>query len=144
VDQRANDSPPQETTLDDEPLIRRLTTGTDTEDIAVYDVSDRQLYGCRNYRQLTGEFAQLAALAGCRPEVYQCVYWLTLAFFPIRPLGTFLVLPRQECDDSDGDAQQYRAVRMPMDWGQVSRHYLVAFTILLGVVGAVVAFSVLR
>jgi hypothetical protein len=32
---------------------------------------------------------------------------------------------RQTCDDPDGDAGQYRAVRLPMDWSQVAFHYAV-------------------
>src|SRR5437870_5261889 len=83
--------------LDADAVVRRLIAGQDTEDIVVYDVSDCQLYGRRRYRRLTGESAQSAAAAGCRAEVYQSVYWLTLVYFPVKPLGVYLVLPRVTC-----------------------------------------------
>lgn len=112
-------------------LVRQLIAGVDTEDIVVYDVSDCQLYGKKHYRRLTGELEHAAEAAGCRPEVYQSVYWWTLVYFPVKPLGTYLVLPRRECDDPDGDADQYRAVKLPMDGRQVSREYAVAFSVAL-------------
>jgi hypothetical protein len=109
--------------------IRRLIAGEDIEEIVVYDVSDCQLYGRRHRQRLVGELARDAA--GCRPVVYQSIYWLTLAYIPVQPLGTYLVLPRQTCDDPDGDAEQYRAVRLPMDWGQVAFHYAVMLLLLV-------------
>jgi hypothetical protein len=123
-------------------VVRQLIDGIHTEDIVVYDVSDRRLYGRSRLRRLTGELAQAAEAAGCRPEVYQSVYWLTLAYFPVKPLGTFLVLPRQTCDDSDSDAEQYRAIRIPSDWRQVGVHYAIAFAIVLGLICGVVAWQV--
>lgn len=125
--------------VDREATIRRLIAGREVEDIVVYDVSDCQLYGRRHRLRLAGELAIAAEEAGCRAVVYQSVYWLTLVYIPIRPLGTFLVLPRQTCDDPDGDAEQYRAVRLPMDWGQVAFHYALVLS-LLGCVLAVVAW----
>lgn len=112
-------------------LVRQLIAGVDTEDIVVYDVSDCQLFGRKHYRRLTGELAHAAEAAGCRPEVYESVYWWTLVYFPVKALGTYLVMPRQECDDPDGDADQYRAVKLPMDWGQVRREHLIAFSVAL-------------
>jgi len=104
---------------DADSLVRQLIAGVDTEDIVVYDASDCQLYGKKHYRRLTGELEHAAEAAGCRPEVYQSIYWWTLVYFPVKPLGTYLVLFRRECDDPDGDADQYRAVKLPMDRGQV-------------------------
>ena len=124
---------------DRDAAIRQLIAGRAVEDIVVYDVSDCQLYGRRRRQWLAGELAQAAEAAGCRPVVYQSVYWFTLAYIPVRPLGTFLVMPRQTCDDPDGDAEQYRAVRLPMDWGQVAFHYAVVL-MLLACVLAVVAW----
>jgi hypothetical protein len=101
------------------------------EDIVVYDVSDCQLYGRRHRQRLVGEFAQAAETAGCRAEVYQSVYWFTLAYFPVKPIATYLVMPRQTCDDPDEDADQYRGIKIPMDWGQVRLHYAVALSFLI-------------
>jgi len=130
--------------MDRDADIRRLIAGQDVEDvedIVVYDVSDCQLYGRRYRQRLSGELAQAAEAAKCRPFVYQSVYWFTLAYFPVRPLGTFLVLPRLSCDDPDGDADQYRAVRLPTDWRQVATHYGVALT-LLGATFALIAWRI--
>lgn len=135
--------PPLSAAGPDEAIIRRLIAGVDTEEIVVYDVSDWQLYGRRQSRALTGELAQAAKAAGFRCAVYQSVYWSTLAFFPIKPLGTYLVLPPEECDDPNDphrDADQYRAVRVPMDWRQVAFHYTVAFAFLVATVGVVLAW----
>ena len=121
-------------------VIRQLIAGLDTEDIVVYDVSDCQLYGWKHLHRLHGEIAQAAAAAGCLPEIYQSIYWLTLVYFPVKPLGTYVVLPRQTCDDPDGDADQYRAVRIPMDWWQVALHYMIALSLVLGLVGIVLGW----
>ena len=120
----ANNAPYTE--ADRDSIIRRLIVGQDVEDIVVYDVSDCQLYGSRYRQQLVGELAKAAEAVGCEPVVYQSVYWFTLVYFPLKPLGTFLVLPRQTCDDPDGDADQYRAIRLPMDWGQATFHIVAA------------------
>jgi len=58
--------------------------------------------------------------------------------FPVKPLGTHLVLPRRECDDPDGDADQYRAVELPMDWGQVRRQFAVAFIVAFALIGGLI------
>jgi hypothetical protein len=114
--------------LDRSPFIRRLIDDRDVEKIVVYDVSDCQLYGRKHQQTLAGELAEAAEEARCWPVVYQSVYWLTLAYIPVMPLGTYLVLPRRTCDDPDGDAEQYRGVLLPMDWGQVTFHYAVALS----------------
>jgi hypothetical protein len=146
VNQRAVGPDVREPEVDS--LIRQLISSVDTEDIVVYDVSDCQLFGRKHYRRLTGELAQAAEVAGCRPEVYQSVYWWTLVYFPVKPVGTYLVMPRQECDDPDGDADQYRAVKLPMDWDQVRREYLIAFSVafalIFGVICAVVVWQAAR
>lgn len=120
--------------------VRRLIAGREVEKIVIYDVSDCQLYGSRHRQRLTGELAHSAEEAGCEPVVYQSIYWFTLVGIPVWPMATFLVLPRQTCDDPDGDAEQYRAVRVPMDWGQVAFH-LVVVPALVACVFAVVAWS---
>lgn len=119
--------------------IRRLIAGREVEDIVIYDVSDCQLYGSRRSQRLTGELAHSAEAAGCKPVVYQSIYWFTLVYIPVWPMATFLVLPRQTCDDPDGDAEQYRAVSVPMDWGQVAFH-LAVVPALVACVLAVVAW----
>lgn len=115
----------------------RLLTGQQVEEIAVYDVSDCQLYGQKCHRRLVGWQAQAAAAVGCLAVVYQSIYWFTLVYIPIWPLGTYLVLPRQSCNDPDGDALQYRAIRLPMDWVQVTLHYTVTL-MLLSIIAVVV------
>ncbi len=47
-------------------------------------------------------------------------------------------------DDPDGDADQYRTVKMAMDWGQVRRHYSVAFALTFGVICGVVVWLAAR
>ena len=138
MDQPTVGTAASESGADRDATIRRLIAGRDTEDIVVYDVSDCQLYGRRCRQRLAGELAQAAEAAGCEPVVYQSVYWFTLAYIPFKPLGTYLVLPRQTCDDPDGDAEQYRAVRLPMDWGQVAFHYAVVPVLLACVLAVVV------
>jgi hypothetical protein len=117
---------------DPDAFIRRLIAGSDVADIAVYDVSDRRLYGRKHYRRLTGELAQLAQTAGCLPQIYQSVFWFTLVYLPLIPLGVYLVLPRVTCDDPDGDALQYRALKVPTDRWQIALHYVIGG--LLGII----------
>lgn len=117
--------------VDRDTTIQQLIAGREVVDIVVYDVSDCQLYGRRRCQRLSDELAQAAEAVGCLPLVYQSVYWFTLAYIPVRPLGTYLVLPRKTCDDPDGDAEKYRAVRLPMDWGQVAFHYAVVLVLLI-------------
>jgi hypothetical protein len=35
----------------------------------------------------------------------------------------FAVIPKLECDDPDGDADQYRGIRMAWDWTQIGLQY---------------------
>ena len=125
-------------------LVDQLIVGAETEEIVVYDVSDCQLYGRKLRRQLSGSLARRAEVAGCLPEVYQSVYWLTFVGLPVKPLGTFLVLPRQICDDPDGDADQYRALRIPMDWRQIACHYAVAVSLVVCAVDVAVIWWMTR
>ena len=126
------------------PEVQRLISGSDIEVLVVYDVSDRQLYG-RKYRQLLkGDLAQLAADAGCRPEVYQSVYWWTLAYLPVKPLGVYLVMPCKTCDDPNGDADQFRGIRVSNDWRQISFHYIIGVLIILCVAVIIWAGRVAR
>ena len=90
--------------------------------------------GKKLYRRLTGELEHAPEAAGCVPEVYQCVYWWTLLCFPVKPLGTYLVLPRRDCDDRNGDAEHCQAVKIPMVGGQVRRDYAHAFSVSLGLI----------
>ena len=112
-------------------LIQQLIAGSGIEDLVFYDVSDCQLYGRKHLRPLTGEFARSAVDAGCEPVVFQSVLWLTLVFIPVWPLGVYVVLPRRECDDPDGDAEQYRGLRVPWDENQIAYHYLITFVLVL-------------
>jgi hypothetical protein len=127
---------------DGDGMIRRLIAGQDIDDLIVYDVSDCQLYGQKRFRRLTGEFAAAAEANACMPEVYQSVYWFTLAYMPLKPLGVFLALPRQSCDDPDGDALQYRVLRLPTDRLQIALPYAVG-VLILAASGALLRFLVL-
>ena len=111
--------------------VSRLIVGKDIKSIAVYDVSDQQLYGRKHFRRLSGSLADQAKSAGCEPLVYQSVLWWCLVYMPVLPRGVFFVLPCKECDDPDGDALQYRAIPVRWDWPQVRLHYLVAYLPLL-------------
>lgn len=122
--------------------VRRLIAGTGEEDIVEYDVSDARLYGRKYYRRLTGELAAAAEAAGCAPEVYQSVYWWTFIGVPVWSRGVYLVLPRQDCDDPDGDADQYRCLRVPTDRQQVNRHFTIGCATSLAVVCVIVALLV--
>ncbi|OWK44955.1 hypothetical protein [Fimbriiglobus ruber] len=144
MDERAVITDSHRSEVADEEKILRLIAGVGTEEIVVYDVSDCQLYGRKWRCRLSGAVARRAETAGYRPEVYQSVYWLTLVYLPVKPLGTFLVLPRQSCDDPDGDAEQYRALRLSMDWRQVVCHYVVAVLLVLGTIGVLLAWRSLR
>jgi hypothetical protein len=107
------------------PEIQRLISARDIETLVVYDASDCQLYGRKHRQLLKGDLAQLAEDAGCCPEVYQSVYWWTLVYLPVKPLGVYMVMPCKTCDDPDGDADQYRGIRVPNDWMQISFHLLI-------------------
>jgi hypothetical protein len=125
--------------FDREATIRRLVDGQDVEEIVVCDVSDCQLYGWRDHEQLDDALAAKAEAAGFLPEVFQGVYWFTLVYFPLVPLGTYLVLERQTVDGPDGDADRYRAVRLAMDPAQVAWHYAIAIGLLLSIAAATIA-----
>ena len=100
-------------------VVARLIDGTDTETLAFYDVSDCQIYGRKHSRKITGALADAADSAGCEPLVYQAVLWWCLVYMPVVPLGTYFVMPCIECDDPDGDAEQYRGVRAQQDSLQI-------------------------
>jgi len=110
--------------------VRRLISGKDVETLAFYDVSDEQLYGRKHRRRLSDDLAEDARLAGCEPVVYQSVLWWCLVYIPVRPLAVYLVMPCLECDDPDGDADQYRGIRVKWDSRQIACHYLVTFGLL--------------
>lgn len=134
----AYESPRTETDPPDPPIndgiVRRLIDGADTETLIFYDVSDCQIYGHKHKRKLTGTLATDAESAGCIPIVYQSVLWFCLVFVPVWPLGTYFIIPRAECDDPDGDADQYRGIRAQWDSSQVIAHCgaLVACVLAIG------------
>jgi len=115
---------PRTTTIGDD-LVQRLINRDGTESLAFYDLSDCQLYGRRFKRRLTGTLASAAQSAGCIPIVYQAIHWFCLVYMPVWPLGTYVVMPELECDDPDGDAEQYRGIRIPSDGGQIAFQYAV-------------------
>ncbi len=118
-------------------VVARLIDGNDTETLVFYDVSDRQIYGRKHRRNLTGALADSAHAAGCCPTVYQTVLWRCLVYLPVLPLGVYFVIPCIECDDPNGDAEQYRGIRARWDSRQIAFHYGVLFS-LLGAVGIAV------
>ena len=123
------ESPTTENSLADPPItdaiVQRLIDGTDTETLVFYDVSDCQIYGSKHRRNLSGALAEDAANAGCEPTAYQTILWFCLVYMPVWPLGTYFVMPCLDCDDPDGDAEQYRGVRAASDTGQIMFHYSV-------------------
>lgn len=122
-----------------ESKVRRLINNDDVQDIVEYDVSDAKLYGRRNRRKLSGEVAEIADAAGYVAEVYESVYWITLVGIPVWPRGVYLLLPRRECDDPDGDADQYRALRLGDDWRWYARHYVIGLIVLSAFIAIVAA-----
>ena len=119
-------------------IVRRLIDGADTETLAFYDVSDCQIYGSKHKRKLSGALATDAESAGCVPIVYQSVLWFCLVFIPVWPLGTYFIIPRAECDEPDGDADQYRGIRAQWDSSQVIVHYWALAAHVLAIVALVV------
>lgn len=113
---------PVETPISDA-IVRRLIDGIGIEVLAFYDVSDCQIYGRKYRRLLSGVLASDAESAGCAPTVYQAIHWICLAFIPVWPLGTFVVMPFAEYDDLEDEAVRYRAIRTAWDSGQVAIHY---------------------
>ncbi len=116
-------------------IIERLIEGDGTRDLAFYDVSDHQLYGRKHHRRLTGDTAKRAADAGCDAIVYQSVLWWCFVFIPIVPLGVFAVIPKLECDDPDGDADQYRGIPIDWDWRQIGLQYAIVTLATLSISG---------
>jgi hypothetical protein len=118
----------------DADIIERLIDGNGTQNLAFYDVSDHQLYGRKKRRRLTGEIAKRAADARCDTIVYQSVLWWCFVFIPIVPLGVYAVIPKLECDDPDGDADQYRGIQIDWDWRQIAIQYAIVglATLLIG------------
>ena len=119
---------PRSTRIEDD-LVQRLINRDGTESLVFYDVSDCQLYGRRHNRRLAGALASGAESAGCIPIVYQAVHWFCLVYMPVWPLGTYVVIPERECDDPDGDADQYRDIRIATDRGQIAFQYSVLVTV---------------
>jgi len=109
-----------------EKIVRQLIAGCDIEILEFYDVSDTQIYGRKHLRRLTGSLADAAQDAGCEPIVYQAVLWWCLVFIPFIPLKVYFVIPCLECDDHDGDAEQYRGLRTQWDAMQVAAHYCIS------------------
>ena len=106
-------------------VVKRLLSGDETEEISIGDVSDVQLYGRMQHRHLTGSDEQSALMIGCKPIVYQSIYWWTLAWIPVVPLKSYAVLPYLESKDG-GEYDSYRAVPMSMHRSQVALHYAVS------------------
>ena len=125
-----------------DPVVSRLIAGEDTESLVFYDVSDTQIYGAKFRTKLSGELAILAQSSGLLPEAYQSIHWLCFVHMPVWPLATYVVMPFEECDDPDGDADQYRALRVDTDYEQIVWHYSIFFGILMIVtVGVCVWFA---
>ena len=111
-------------------IVDRLITASNVEDLVFYDVSDCNLYGRKNAQRLTGTLAERATAAGCDTLVYQSVLWWCCVFIPVFPLGVYTVVQKLECDDPDGDADQYRAIRAAWDWQQVATRFLMVVCML--------------
>ena len=117
-------------------IIERLIEGKETEDLAFYDVSDRQLYGRKNRQRLTGDVARRATESGCDTVVFQSVLWWCFVYVPVVPLGVYAVMPKLECDAPDGDAIQYRGIRISWDWRQIGVHYAI-LAVCMALIGAI-------
>jgi hypothetical protein len=111
-------------------IVDRLITASNVEDLVFYDVSDCNLYGRKRAQRLTGTLAERATAAGCDTLVYQSVLWWCFVFIPVFPRGVYTVIQKLECDDPDGDADQYRAIRVTWDWQQVGTQFLIVASVL--------------
>lgn len=121
--------------------LMQLVDG-EVEEIHVFDVSDCQLYGQKDRRTLPPELVKLAIEHGYETSTYQSVYWLTIAYIPAWPLGTYRILPHQEADEDTGMC--YRAIRIADDDWQIACHRLVACLIVVAtflVIAALVSRS---
>jgi len=106
-------------------IVCQLIAGSGIEILEFYDVSDTQIYGRKHPRRLTGSLADAARDAGCEPIVYQAVLWWCFVYIPFIPQKVYFVIPCLECDDPDGDAEQFRGIATPWDSAQVASHYCI-------------------
>lgn len=125
--------PQSQTPIISDEIVSLLIDGNETETLAFYDVSDTQIYGRKNRRDLRRSLSDAAEAEGCFPTAYQTIHWLCFVHFPVWSLATYVVMPCKECDDPDGDADQYRAIRVQTDISQITLHSSVAYSILIGI-----------
>lgn len=109
-------------------LLSQLIAGDSTEEFVVYDVSDRQVYGCKHKSKLKFSLAKLAVASGYIPVAYQAIHWWCFVYIPVVPLGTYVVLDR--IGNEESDAEICRGIRIQMDWNQALHHWCVGSTIL--------------
>ena len=125
-------SPAAKTSLADSPIndtvVRRLIDGSDTETLAFYDVSDCQIYGRKHRRTLSDKLADDAKSEGCSTTVYQTILWFCFVYIPVWPIGTYIVMPFADYDESQDEAVRYRGIRTTFDTGQVALQYSVLAT----------------
>jgi hypothetical protein len=119
--------------------MEQLVRGQETEEIAINDVSDFNLYGRKHRQGLPGSLHDEALERGFEPYIHQAVFWFCLVGLPLVPRGTYLVLSYKEpTDDDQYDCECYRALRIECDWSQIYVHYAISYTALFAVIVAVV------
>jgi hypothetical protein len=95
------------------------------------------IYGHAREEQLTDEQRLQAEQAGFRPVTYQVVKWFAVFFLPFVPVGCYRVMATQGFWSLR--PAQYAMRPVAWDWGQVARHYLIAYGPLVGFVYWVLA-----
>jgi hypothetical protein len=121
-------------------LLSQLIAGVSTEELVVYDVSDRHVYGCKHKSKLKFSLAKLAVASGYIPVAYQAIHWWCFVYIPVVPLGTYVVLER--IGNEDSDAEICRGIQIDMDWRQAFLHWCVGSTILAGILTAVFLIAI--
>ncbi len=111
-------------------FVQRLLAGEGTEDISIGDVSDIQLYGRLHRRRLSGADEQAALELGCDPVVYQSISWWTLAWIPVVPMKSYIVLPYLKAKEG-AEYNSYRSLPTSMQLTQMALHYIVGWLVVL-------------
>ena len=92
------------------------------------------LYGSAKRKALPPDKATELQNKGYVPYSYQAVKWVTVLWLPVVPLGTYEVVDSANLSIWDQiPLWSYRTMlmwRVPWDWNQVARHYLIAYGII--------------
>jgi hypothetical protein len=86
------------------------------------------IYGQAKRQDLAGAARTTAEQAGYLPRSYQAVKWFTFLFLPVVPLGTYRVMKAKQGFWTT-EYPQFAMQPVSWDWGQVARHYAIAYAV---------------